>query len=230
MAKTRAKTKNSSNKQATGFALSFADVTTQSLVLVVLGLLFYSNSFTNVYALDDGIVIQHNSYVQEGFRGIPRIFASDVYESFYSKMNTTPQLSGGRYRPLSVATFALEQQLFGSAEKVKPEDDVAFVRHVINVLLYILSVLFLLQLLREHILTISPHAAFLACLLFLCHPLHTEVIANVKSRDEILSFLFIVLTFTAVLRYRNTKHRSQLAYALLFSIFLRFSPRSTPLV
>ena len=219
MAKTKARKKDSSKKPSKGITLRFVDVKLQSLVLVVLGLLFYANSFTNGYAFDDGIVIQHNNYVQEGLRGIPRIFATDVYESFYAQMNAEQQLSGGRYRPLSVVTFALEQQLFGSKEKVKPENDVAFVRHFMNVFLYILSVVFLLHLLREHILPESPHAAFLACLLFLIHPLHTEVIANVKSRDEVLSFLFIVLTFTAVFRYRETKQPSQLALwpSLLFS-------------
>ncbi|MBK7039737.1 MAG: hypothetical protein IPH46_04480 [Bacteroidetes bacterium] len=34
-------------------------------------------------------------------------------------MNTTAQLAGGRYRPLSVATFAIEQELIG--KMVLPE-------------------------------------------------------------------------------------------------------------
>lgn len=216
MAKTKAKKKQSSGKQSKGITFRFEDVKLQSLVLVVLGLLFYANTLPNGYAFDDGIVIQHNKYVQEGLGGIPGIFSTDVYESFYSQMDAEQQLSGGRYRPLSILTFALEQQLFGSKEQVKPENDVAFVRHFMNVFLSILSVVFLLQLLREYILPQSPHAAFLACLLFLCHPLHTEVIANVKSRDEILSFLFIVLTLIAVFRYRERKHPSLLACGLLF--------------
>jgi tetratricopeptide (TPR) repeat protein len=216
MPKTKAKKQRSSRKQSKGITFRFEDVKLQSLVLILLGLLFYGNSLTNGYAFDDGIVIQHNNYVQQGFRGIPGIFSTDVYESFYSQMDAKQQLSGGRYRPLSVLTFALEQQLFGSKEQVKPENDVAFVRHFLNVFLYILSVVFLLQLLREYLLPQSPHAAFLACLLFLCHPLHTEVVANVKSRDEVLSFLFIVLTLIAVFRYRKRKHPPQLACGILF--------------
>src|ERR1044071_512508 len=123
----------------------FVDVKIQNLILMVLGLVFYANTFTNLYAFDDAIVIQKNNYVQEGLRGIPRIFASDVYESFYAQMGAEQQLSGGRYRPLSVATFALEQQLFGSTETVKPPDDVAPLRHFGNVFLYILSVVLLLH-------------------------------------------------------------------------------------
>ena len=33
--------------------------------------------------------------------------------------------------------------------------------------------------------------AFLIGLVFIAHPLHTEIVANIKGRDEILSFLFI---------------------------------------
>ena len=118
MAKTKAKKKQSSHKQPKGITFPFADATVQSLVLLVLGLIFYANSLTNLYALDDGIVIQQNKYVQEGFRGIPGIFTTDVYENFYSQMGAEEQLAGGRYRPLSVLTFALEQQLFGRRETV----------------------------------------------------------------------------------------------------------------
>lgn len=187
-----------------------------SLLLVVIGLILYSNTFFNNYALDDGIVILKNEYVQQGFRGIPKILKTDAYESFYRQMNAKQQLSGGRYRPLSVVTFAMEQQLFGSKEKTAPEGDVAGVRHFMNVLLYLLSVVLLYYFLRNFIFKETAAIAFLTALLFLIHPMHTEVVANVKSRDEIMSFLFIVLTFIAAFRYWESKKMGQLAWALFF--------------
>ena len=194
---------------------------TQALLLVILGLILYSNSFNNGYALDDGIVIQKNDYVQRGIKGLPKILSTDAYDSYYRQMGAKQQLKGGRYRPLSVITFAIEQQLFGTNAKQKPEDDAAFVRHVLNVLFYILSVIVLLYFLRNFIFKENPLVAFFACLIFLIHPIHTEVVANVKSRDEILSFLFIILTFISVLRYREKKEKKQLFYGLLF-YFLAF--------
>lgn len=161
-------------------------------------------------------MIQKNDYVQKGFRGIGKILKTDAYESFYRQMNAKQQLSGGRYRPLSVVTFAIEQQLFGSKAEIKPEDDVATVRHFVNVALYILSVVLLLYFLRTFIFKETETIAFLTCIIFLIHPMHTEVISNVKSRDEIMSFLFIVLTFIALFRYRETKKMKQLGYGLLF--------------
>lgn len=216
MVKTKVNTGKTQVPVKSGMSFSFTDFRIQSFVLLLIGFIFYSNSFFNEYALDDGIVIQKNDYVQQGIRGIPKILSTDAYDSFYKQMGAKQQLSGGRYRPLSVVTFAVEQQLFGSKAKVKPADDVAMVRHVLNVLFYIFSVIILLYFLRNFIFKEAPLIAFFTCLIFLIHPIHTEVISNVKSRDEILSFLFIILTFIAVFRYRETKKTGQLFYGLLF--------------
>ncbi len=212
--KQKKETTELSIEKSSGF--DFSSFKMQAIILVFIGLVFYANSFSNEYALDDGIVIQNNDYVQQGFRGIPKILSTDAYESFYRQMGATQQLEGGRYRPFSVVTFAIEQQFFGSNEKVKPLDDVATVRHFMNVVYYLLSIVFLFFLLRNYIFKENHLAAFVACLVFLIHPMHTEVVANVKSRDEILSLLFIVLTFIAVFRFRESNKKSELLLGLLF--------------
>src|ERR1019366_3277597 len=111
---------------------TFGNFKIQALILVVLGFILYSNSFLNEYCLDDGIVIQKNEYVQKGFAGIPKILSTDAYDSFYRQMGAQQELAGGRYRPLSVITFAIEQALFGSKETVKLPDRLSFVRHFLN--------------------------------------------------------------------------------------------------
>ena len=60
-----------------------------------------------------------------GFGGIGKILTRDAYDSFYTQGNAAQQFSGGRYRPLSIITFAIEQQLFGSTAKDKPASDLA---------------------------------------------------------------------------------------------------------
>jgi tetratricopeptide (TPR) repeat protein len=209
---------------------TFTDFWVQALLLALLGFGIYCNTFKNEYALDDGIVIQKNNYVQQGIRGIPKILSTDEFDSFYKQMGAKQQLSGGRYRPLSVVTFAIEQQLFGPKEKKskdleteKLSTEVSTVRHVVNVLLYVLSVVVLLYFLRNFIFKENHLVAFITCLIFLIHPIHTEVIANVKSRDEIMSFLFIILTFIFVFRYRETKKLNQLFWGLLFYFFALLS-------
>ena len=208
-------------KEASPFV--FNSFKMQALLLLVIGLIFYANSFNNEYALDDGIVIQKNEYVQQGFRGIPKILRTDSYDSFYKQMNAKQQLSGGRYRPLSIVTFAIEQQFLGTNDKLQLIENGTFIRHFINVLLYILSVLVLLHFLRTFIFKDTPLVAFITSLIFLIHPIHTEVVANVKSRDEILSFLFIILTFIAVLRYQESKEKKQLFFGSFFYFFALLS-------
>ncbi len=201
----------------------FSSFNLQTIIIVIIGFIFYSNSFKNEYALDDGIVIQKNLYVQTGFKGIKKIMSTDAYDSFYSQMNAKQQLSGGRYRPLSIVTFAIEQQLFGSKIKPTSETDLASLRHIGNVILYILSLVFLLYFLREYVFEYSPFTAFIITLLFLTHPIHTEVVANVKSRDEIMSFLFIILTFIYSFRYHQTKKNKTLFFGLLFYLLALLS-------
>lgn len=201
----------------------------QVVILVIIGFVFYTNTLYNEYALDDGIVIQKNEYVQQGFRGIPKIMSTDAYDSFYKQMNARQQLSGGRYRPLSIVTFAVEQQFFGTKKIAQitenngtisdSEKTLASVRHLINVVLYVFSVALLLYFLRNYIFTEVPIITFVTSLIFLIHPIHTEVVANVKSRDEILSFLFITLTLLLTLHYKQTSQKKYLLFGLL-SYFL----------
>ena len=220
--------------------LSIYDFKVQAWILGILAFVFYFNSFFNEYAHDDGIVIVKNEYVQEGLSGIPSILTKDAYDSYYRQLNTINQLSGGRYRPLSIVTFAIEQQFFGTMPVDKMDSilkqNIAYgvrgeqekrlirdmhVRHVFNVLWYILSVVVLLYFLRYIVFKSSPMMAFIAALLFTIHPIHTEVVANVKSRDEIMSLLFMCLTFIFEFKYRE-KNDKRMLWAALASYFLAF--------
>jgi Flp pilus assembly protein TadD len=164
----------------------------QALAVAALALALYANTLGHSYAFDDGVVIRQNAYVQQGFAGIGKIMTRDAFDSYFQAMRVdADQLPAGRYRPLSIITFAVEQQLAGDNAKL---------RHAVNVLLYAVTAVLLLWFLRFHLLR-DPLWALLATLLFVVHPIHTEVVANIKGRDEILSFLFIVLTLGFALRY-----------------------------
>jgi len=210
------------------------------IILALVGFIFYINTIYNEFALDDGIVIHKNEYVMEGVSGIDSIMSRDAYHSFYKQMNAKAQLAGGRYRPLSIVSFAIEQEFIGSYKdgklppgncwdknadgKTDEVEDInkdglwndndcltegCMLRHFNNVLFYVLCVLLIYMLFRNHMFPQYPDLAFLAAFLFCIHPIHTEVIANMKSRDEIFSIIFIILTFISVFKYyetRETKH------------------------
>lgn len=211
----------------------------QALVVGLLSIVFYYNSWTNQYALDDDIVMRQNVYVQKGFGGIGEIMSNDAYKSFYQSMGVEQQLSGGRYRPLSIVSFAIEQSIFGETYGERFEEvrdslfemqkkgisdigsqsrligeknilelniketnkDIAPHRHIMQIFWFALSMIILLRFLRNHMFRENTDIAFFAALLFVIHPIHTEVVANVKSRDEIFSLMFIVLTLEYFFRY-----------------------------
>lgn len=194
----------------------------QAFVVALLAIIFYINTSKNEYALDDTIVIVKNEYVHQGFAGLPDIFGKDAFDSYYKQFNSSNQLSGGRYRPLSIATFAIEQQFFGAISKTAVDSFIVYgmtyemktvaekkfltqmhIRHFINVLLYALLAVVLLYFLRYIVFKNNHIMAFLAVILFTIHPLHTEVVANVKSRDEIMSLLFICSTFIMAFKYHE---------------------------
>ena len=220
---------------------SIYDFNVQAIIVAALAFIFYINSTSNEFAHDDGIVIVKNEYVQEGFAGIPKIFTRDAYDSYYRQLNTTNQLSGGRYRPLSIVTFAIEQQFMGAI----PEDridsvlkqNIAYgvngkqqerlinmmhVRHFFNVLWYMLQVVVLLYFLRYIVFKDNPVMALIAAVIFTIHPIHTEVVANVKSRDEIMSLLFMCLTFIFTFKYEEDKKDKKMLMAALLCYFLAF--------
>lgn len=202
---------------------AFQSFKLQSLFLILVGFVFYFNSLQNEYALDDGIIIVKNEYVKKGVGGIKKILTTDAYDSYYRSMKAKQQLAGGRYRPLSMVTFAIEQSIFGDnyGENEEPNATVTFVRHLGNVLFYLFSVVLLLYFLRSYIFPEKNFLPFFICLLFLIHPLHTEVVANAKSRDEILSLLFITATFIFFFRYLDTNKKKHLVFSLI-TFFLAY--------
>ncbi|MBK9730234.1 MAG: tetratricopeptide repeat protein [Chitinophagaceae bacterium] len=161
----------------------------QLIIISLIALLLYGNTLYNQYALDDGMVILENKFVTQGISGIPDIITHD---SFYGAIGNSKNLSGGRYRPLSLIAFAIENTLFGNN---------AFVHHFFNLLFYVCTCIVLLLFLRKFIFKQYPAAAFIAALLFTVHPIHTEAVANIKSRDEVMSLFFLLLTLYYLLEF-----------------------------
>lgn len=186
------------------------------LIIVAFTFILYANTFTNDYALDDLIVIKGNTFTKKGFSGIKEIFSYDSFTGFFGKQKKL--VAGGRYRPLSMATFAIEYGVF--------RDFNPGFSHVLNVLLYAITGILLFIILSKLIKPLKNKLKhwyfgipFIATLLFLAHPVHTEVVANIKGRDEILALLFSLLTVWLILLYLEKKHFLHLILAS-FSFFL----------
>jgi hypothetical protein len=174
--------------------------------IAVLAFLLYANSFKNGFVLDDVSAITKNWVVKQGVSSFPLILKTSYR---YGYRDSDDEL----YRPLPLMVFATLWQMF---------PDNPFPYHLLNVFLYALTGILLFNLLRKLFAGYHPLLAFAATILFITHPLHTEVVANIKSLDEILSFLFVLLCIHRLLIYLNTRKNKTLfaAWLLFFLAFL----------
>lgn len=181
--------------------LNYLEKQNRSVHLIILFLFAFIlniNTLSHDFAWDDKIVIQENSKVQKGLSDIPELFTkfqSDRLEDKYG------------YRPITLLSFALDFQLFGLNPAAFHFTQVLFYGLLAIVLCLFLSKLFPQN---SNVLNIGIVAFFIS------HPLHSEVVANVKSRDELFALLFGILSLTQFLKYQD---KSRLKH-LLFGIAL----------
>ena len=166
---------------------------------VSLGL--YHESLEFGYVLDDIIVYTENSFVQKGFSGIWDILSKESFTGYFGEQKDL--VAGARYRPLSLVSFAIEFGVFGN----KPAWS-----HLINILLYGLTgyvlFCFLKTLLQIKLnVQVASIVGSLSALLFLSHPIHSEAVANIKGRDEIMCLLFCLISAYQWLRFVDTGKR-----------------------
>ncbi|TAL58747.1 MAG: tetratricopeptide repeat protein [Bacteroidetes bacterium] len=193
------------------------------LIIAATGFLLYSNTLSHGYVLDDFSAIKENNIVRQGISAIPEIFKTSYRQGYLS-------VKDGLYRPLSLATYAIEWNYF---------PDRPGVSHLVNVVLYgitgimlffMLSSIFISPLtspLREKGTFVPGEAiAFITSLLFIVHPLHVEVVANIKSRDEIMCFLFVICSFLFVFRFLESGSKKFLVLGAI-SYFLSLLSKET---
>lgn len=197
-----------------------------AVFLIAFGL--YANTIEHDYVLEDKVVITENDYITEGFEGIGKIISHNTYQAFLDDHDKEQQEINGQYRPLSVITFAIEYEYFEFNPKVG---------HFINVLLYALTaILLLITLQRMFYKRLDPKDVylmpFIATLVFICHPVHTEVVANIKERDELLSFFFIISTIYFLLLGADKKPviKGLLIFPIMISFLLALLAKETAIV
>ena len=173
------KTKVKADKKKTG--QSFFQRYVFELLVLTFSFGLFINSIPNGYNMDDELVTINHRLTSKGISAIPEIFTSPYYQD---DMGYTYE-----YRPVVLASFAIEHQFFG---------DNPHVSHFFNVLLYSLCCLLLYRVLLNISSSFTPVFSLLVTLLFAAHPSHTEVVSSIKNRDEILGLIFCLLSFLVV--------------------------------
>jgi tetratricopeptide (TPR) repeat protein len=183
-----------------------------SFIIALISFLIYSNTLKHGFVLDDSSVITENVMTKGGTSSLKDIFSSAYREGQANSDNNL-------YRPLSKAMFAVEWQ-------ISPENP--HIHHFVNVLLYALACVLLFLILTKWT-NINVFILFFTALIFSAHPIHTEVVANIKSRDEILAMIFLLLSLHTGMKYLANKKILSLI-GCLFSFFLGLLSKESAIV
>ncbi len=185
------------------------------LLFIGLAFVLYFQCIPYGYVLDDKIVFSENQFTTKGFAGIKDILTKETFQGYFGEQKDL--VEGGRYRPLSLVSFAIEHQFVGLNPKVA---------HSINILLYGICAWLVFLIMGQ--MTGGGNKwwwsiAFLTAMIYLVHPVHTEAVANIKGRDELMAMIFALLTLRHCLKFGNTGNKVQLMLAGLFFLFGLFS-------
>ncbi len=148
-----------------------------SLVIFVLALLAYANTFGHGFVWDDTVLLEQKARFYRG--------PLDAWVE-------PPGLPNMRmYRPLEMMSLWIDQRLWSSSTGF----------HVTQVLLHALNGVLVLALARA--LGAAPWAALAAAALFVVHPTQVESVAWLTCRADVLTGTFAVIAMLALLRHQD---------------------------
>ncbi|MCD6366115.1 MAG: tetratricopeptide repeat protein [Bacteroidales bacterium] len=179
------------------------------IVLFLWAFVLFGNTLGNDYSMDYSYVI--NPQTEKGFSALPEIFTTHYFNQ--------GEINYG-YRPITKATFAIEQGLWGR---------IPFLSHLINVLLYAFLGILIFKFLRKIFKDIMPVFSFLIVFVFMAHPTHTEIVASVKNREELLIFIFGILMLLFIWRYIQKRKIINLVWAAI-SLLIGFWTKPTMII
>ncbi|MBK8516932.1 MAG: tetratricopeptide repeat protein [Saprospiraceae bacterium] len=178
-------------------------------VVFFVGSVIYLNTIGHDFTQDDAIVIYDNMYTTQGLSGLKGLFTKDTFFGFFKEEGKAKLVSGGRYRPFTPAMFAMEYQLVGKNP---------WLGHLMNILFYGLLCLMVYKILMRLIChrdddERKKFLVLVAALIFAAHPIHTEAVANIKGRDEIMSMLGSILAMFYIFKYYDDGRKKYLFLA-----------------
>nr|BAC30236.1 unnamed protein product [Mus musculus] len=191
------------------------------LVVGFVSLLCFARSYDGDFVFDDSEAIVNNKDLQSDTP------LGDLWHHDFWGSKLSSNTSHKSYRPLTVLTFRINYYLSGGFHPV------GF--HVVNILLHgsisilmldVFSVLFggLQYTGKGQRVHLAPRASLLATLLFAVHPVHTECVAGVVGRADLLCALFFLLSFLGYCQaFKETGNKEgthSSTFWVLLSIFL----------
>nr|XP_020489616.1 protein O-mannosyl-transferase TMTC4 [Labrus bergylta] len=162
------------------------------VTVALLALLCFINSYDGEFVFDDSEAIVNNKDLR------PATPLNNIWSNDFWGSNLSSNSSHKSYRPLTVLTFRLSYLLAGGLHPV------GF--HVLNIILHAVISALMIDVFAILIgglaydetgcvLNNAPKTSLLAALFFAAHPVHTESVAGIVGRADLLCALFFQLSF-----------------------------------
>uniref|UniRef100_A0A3P9I838 dolichyl-phosphate-mannose--protein mannosyltransferase n=1 Tax=Oryzias latipes TaxID=8090 RepID=A0A3P9I838_ORYLA len=162
------------------------------VTVALVALLCFCNSYDGEFVFDDSEAIVNNKDLR------PTTPLSSIWCNDFWGSNLRSNSSHKSYRPLTVLTFRLNHLIAGGLHPV------GF--HVLNIILHAVISALMIDVFAILIgglgrdedgqrLNLAPKTSFLAGLFFAAHPVHTESVAGIVGRADLLCALFFQLSF-----------------------------------
>lgn len=170
------------------------------IIIAMLAVIAYAPVFTGDFIFDDQSLVRDNPYITK----LQSLSSYLAQEDGIVDPHDQGTFHTGYYRPLINLTYLLDYKIWGMK---------AYGFRATNVLLHIASCFLLYALLLR--LIGQREASFWTVLLFALHPVQTEAVSIVVSRNNILSALFILASLYSYLVWWQQRKSAVLAVSLV---------------
>ena len=159
---------------------------TSIFLIIILGFIVYSNSLDGKFVTDDFALVKDNIYIKDRAH-LPKIFSKDIKIEGEKKYYY--------YRPVPLVTYMIDYSLWRLDVRGY---------HFSNTLFHILVALAIYWLM--HVFFKDNILSLLTSILFIVHPIHTEAVAYISGRADLLAVLFMLLSFIFYVKYLDSKN------------------------
>lgn len=167
-------------------------------ILFCCTILLYGHTATFGFGFDD-------SYITDTL-AVLKISVEGLFSVFSQKFGTAD------YRPIVILSFWIERFVFGGFDPG--------ISHFVNVLIFVILLIKIYQFIILCNFFEDPKKnqilAFLSAIFFLIHPVHVGVVANLKSRDNLFSMLFGIMSTIQFIKLLGDKKWWRIIWIIIF--------------
>ena len=150
------------------------------MIIICAAVICYANSLAAPFLWDDEVLVLRNHYIKS-WQHLRPIFGSSVFRGGGE--------GGNFYRPLQIISYSLDYSLWGLR---------AFGFHLTNIILHSLVGLGIYLLITK--INANNLVGLFSALFFVVHPVHTEAVAYIAGRADLLATAFLLFAFLSSIK------------------------------